>query len=374
MCLRIAAALAVALAAILRADTLTLLAPAEGATVSQLNEVQKRFQHMPHKERVAYFEEKPGRKELRHAGYHPTPVSFRWSWDGPADTAFTVSLATDPAFAHAFAVSAPAGTTASADNLLIATKYYWRVSAKTASGTVTKTGTFTTEDQTPRLLRIDKVPNIRDLGGHKTLDGRRVRQNRIFRSAGLNDNARTAKDQPLGFIPGKNRLTPDGLRYVLDTLGVKSDVDLRSAPECRGMTGSPLGPAVTWFNYSSSDYDGMQKPYGKAAFTKVFKVFLDEKNYPIIFHCISGQDRTGAVAFILNGLLGVPEEELWLDWENSGFWDDGLEFCHRKRFNYLIQGFNTVPGKTMNEKIENYVLSLGFTQDDIAKFRRMMLE
>ena len=261
-----------------------------------------------------------------------------------------------------------------ADNLLIATKYYWKVSAKTASGTVTKTGTFTTEDQTPRLLRIDTVPNVRDFGGHKTLDGRRVRQNRIFRTAGLNGNAKSAKDKPDGFIPGKNRLTPDGLRYVLGTLGVKSDIDLRSDTECRGMTGSPLGPTVTWFHYSSSAYDGMQKPDGKAAFTKVFKVFLDEKNYPIVFHCIAGQDRTGSVAFILNGLLGVPEEELWLDWEYSGFWNENLSFSHRKCFNYLIKGFNTVPGQTMHEKIENYVLSLGFTKDDIAKFRGLMLE
>ena len=43
-------------------------------------------------------------------------------------------------------------------------------------------------------------------------------------------------------------------------------------------------------------------------------MFLDPANYPIDFHCIAGQDRTGAVAFILNALLGVEEEELYLDW------------------------------------------------------------
>ena len=33
-----------------------------------------------------------------------------------------------------------------------------------------------------------------------------------------------------------------------------------------------------------------------------------------------------------------------------------------------------VPGATLHEKIENYVLDLGFTKDDINKFRSLMLE
>lgn len=140
------------------------------------------------------------------------------------------------------------------------------------------------------------------------------------------------------------------------------------------MTGSPLGKSVKWFHYSSSAYGGMQHYAGKNAFKKVFKVFLDRKNYPIAFHCIVGQDRTGSVAFILNGLLGVSEEELYLDWEATGFWDSDRHFCHRERFNKLVDGFQRLPGNTMNDKIEHYVLSLGFTPKDIALFRSIMLE
>ena len=33
-----------------------------------------------------------------------------------------------------------------------------------------------------------------------------------------------------------------------------------------------------------------------------------------------------------------------------------------------------VPGANLHEKIENYVLALGFTKADIEKFRSMMLE
>ena len=174
--------------------------------------------------------------------------------------------------------------------------------------------------------------------------------------------------------PGKNRLKGAALDYALHTMGIKSDIDLRSDGECWGMKGSPLGKDVTWFHYSSGAYGGMQTNFGKAAFTNVFKVFLDEKNYPIDFHCIAGQDRTGAVAFIINGLLGVEEEELYRDWESTGFWNPSPAFNHKRLFDNLYAGFNKWPGKTINERIEAYVLSLGFTKADIAHLRDIMLE
>ena len=176
-------------------------------------------------------------------------------------------------------------------------------------------------------------------------------------------------------IPGKNRLDAATKRYLGEVLGIRSEIDLRSDNECYGMTGSPIGPSVKWFHYSSSAYASMQKERGREAFKKVFSVFLDEKNYPIVFHCISGQDRTGSVAFILNGLLGVSEEELYLDWETTGFWNPHTTFCHERCFDRLVDGFNEkVKGANLHEKIENYVLSLGFTKADIEKFRTLMLE
>lgn len=45
------------------------------------------------------------------------------------------------------------------------------------------------------------------------------------------------------------------------------------------------------------------------------RVFANPDNYPIIFHCRGGADRTGSLAFILNALQGVSEADLIKDYE-----------------------------------------------------------
>lgn len=180
---------------------------------------------------------------------------------------------------------------------------------------------------------------------------------------------------PRGRAAGKSRVEGEKGAYVLSRFGIRSDIDLRSDGECFGMTGSPLGETVTWVHQPSSSYGGMQKDGGKKAFAKVFKVFLDRNNYPIDFHCIAGQDRTGAVAFILNALLGVDEEQLYLDWEVTGFWNRSVSFRHETRFDKLVDGFRKAyPAPTINESVEKYVLSIGFSAEDIDKFRGIMLD
>ena len=79
------------------------------------------------------------------------------------------------------------------------------------------------------------------------------------------------------------------------------------------------------------------------------------------------------MAFVLNALLGVDEDQLWLDWEVTAFHNRGTSFNHEK-FLPLPRGFDRWPGETIHERVEAYVLDLGFAPEDIAKFREIMLE
>lgn len=57
-------------------------------------------------------------------------------------------------------------------------------------------------------------------------------------------------------------------------------------------------------------------------------------------------------------------------------WNANTWFTHKELFNKLIEGFEKKfpEGKTIHEKVELYVKSLGFTDADIAHFREIMLE
>ena len=177
-----------------------------------------------------------------------------------------------------------------------------------------------------------------------------------------------------GFAPGESRVTPETRALLFGRFGVRTDVDLRTDRECRGMEGSPLGADVRWAHVSSAAYGDLQLDWGRDAFRRVFAVFLDPASAAIDFHCIAGQDRTGAVSFIVLALLGVSEEDLARDWEATALWNPFDHFNHTARYDKLVRGFDRWPGETINERVEAYVLSLGFSPADLDAFRKRLLE
>lgn len=311
--------------------------PKDGATVSLLTDAQKAYLAMPRADRRT--------KVPQGNAYCPKAVRLAWTAEDGAVCTVSVKDAKTGACVYEGTVK---GGLADVDNLEIAAEYEWTVSR----GDEMATSRFKTEDTAPRLVRFPGVPNARDLGGRIGLGGKRVKQGMIFRSA---------------------RLSEDG-EYICTRFGIKSDVDLRSDRECHGMKGSPLGESVTWFHCPSSAYAEILSDDGKEAFKKVFKVFLDRKNYPLVFHCAGGRDRAGTVAFVLNALLGVEKDQLYLDWRATGLWDSSIGYRQERRFDALEGGFvKNYPAPTVNESVEKYVLSLGFTSEDIAMFRGIML-
>lgn len=239
------------------------------------------------------------------------------------------------------------------------------------------------EGETSRWRHLPGVPNLRDLGGLKGLDGKVVVTGKVFRSGGFNDNAKyrlvddekePGKKKRQYYGRGKERLTAEARAFQVKNFGIKTDLDLRGDGECNEMTGSPLGPQVKWAHHPSSAYSGFHSETGRAATKRNFALFLDEKNYPIGFHCIAGADRTGSLAYLLEALLGVSDADLVLDWELTAFHNPNHKFAHEARYDQLVGGFAKYPGATARERAEGYVKSLGFTDEDIAKFRKIMLK
>ena len=162
---------------------------------------------------------------------------------------------------------------------------------------------------------------------------------------------------------------------MTNALGICTELDLRSPKECEGLVGSPLGPSVHRVEISSGCYSQMDEPWAKEACRKGLELVCDEKNLPLLFHCSSGQDRTGTLAFLINGLLGVSPEDLVRDWEASAFWKDEHDWFNRNNtYAALLDVMDKYPGDTLNARIEAYVKSTGFSAVDIARLRELLLE
>ncbi|MBR1836969.1 MAG: tyrosine-protein phosphatase, partial [Kiritimatiellae bacterium] len=356
------------------AETAEAVAPARGAVVQLLSQAKRDFLSLPREERRVAFTNQTFRSALNDDGDKPLPVVLEWTLrDGPAAaprTVYTVEVRRVPDGLPVFLADV-AEPRAEVRNLEIGRKYVWKVWARRGGRVVAQCGSeFSTEPMPPRLFDVPerRTFNARDLGGRVGLGGRRIRQGMLFRTSGFNHNASETEK------PGRPRVSEKSLPLFLATLGVKTDIDLRSDGECEGMTGSPLGPTVEWAHVETWAYEGVQADWCKDQYKKIFAILLDPAKYPVSFHCIAGADRTGSLAFVIEALLGVDEEELWRDWETTAFYERSASWDHASRFDKLVVGFDRYPGDSLEARVVNFFFSLGFTETDLAALRALLLE
>ena len=237
------------------------------------------------------------------------------------------------------------------------------------------------EGESSRWRRMDGVLNVRDLGGLKGLDGKTVVTGMVFRSAQFNAAApyrlvTNEHNKAVREYYGSCRptMTPEQVAAARKAFGIKTDLDLRGTGQCRGMKGSPLGDGVKFVNVPASNYAGIFSGDGAKLMADELRVFTDEKNYPVIFHCVKGADRTGSLAFVLHSLLGVSAEDRLLDWELTAFFNPNPKFRDPDRYDKLVALIEEHAGGTWTEKFVSYAHACGISDAEIATFRNIMLE
>lgn len=421
MHVRIMSGIALSLAAVALSPALADIAPVapkEGETVEQLWPDVKAFLDLPREARqVNRTKLSKAQKKSFHDHIGAKPVEFRWTGDENGVYAFRVERQPD---GKVFVETTVTGcTTRVKGRLEIARQWKWSVSdGKSSCG-----GTFRTEDRAPRIVSFDGVRNARDLGGWIGLNGRRVKQGMALRTGGLNNNAKSVyysyeeilelfkqgklegagvgrgsdhlgreyaaklgrgngidknflrliKEAPKG--PGTERMSAADRDYLLNFWKMKSDLDLRGDWETYGMLFSPLGKDVYWYHCETkSGYGGFVSPVGRACQALNLSVLVEAKNYPVDFHCIGGTDRTGTMAYLLNGFLGVAEEDLIRDYEMSFIGGGGVDKRHYAWLTGLVKAVRELPGKTIADKVWGYYRSLGFTDEQLTELRERLLE
>ena len=382
-----------------------LVAPKKGEVVPVLTESQRAFVDLPQAEKRAKFADKDYRRNamglpaevvgsITRKACWPKTTKLEWKAKDGVSVYDVKVVGRNGDLAYDQCVT---GTSVVIDNLMVATDYDWTVSAAGEKGS----STFRTEDAPLRLCRWPSIDNVRDIGGVRGLGGKRVKQGMIYRSRRFNEkthktyytadelrekgltnlitksgkvmtNKREAvKSRALGEPFG----TPEERAYIVRRFGLKTDLDIRAGEELYGLVDAPLGNGVKLVKMQFSAYKGAVGDYGKIWFKRIFKFLQDESVYPVDFHCSAGQDRTGSLAFLLEALLGVDDDHLADDWAYTGFYNRGPGFCHAKFYDALPRELKKrYPAPTTLESVEAFAKDAGITQEEIANFRRLMLE
>ena len=298
----------------------------------------------------------------------------RWMSSYEGVTSYRVECSKSEDFANPEITKAKASATeAYVFNLEKAATYYIRVVAITSDGEhASNATTFETSDLGPRVMKIDGIHNVRDVGGYLTPDGRTL-QGKIIRGGALS---------PSTFEAYKNiNLTEEGKKYMSETLKIKTDFDLRTAsenrspdePESAGLTLSPI-PGANLEYHTANGYESIFTE--KARLCDIFSSLADETKYPIYLHCTGGADRTGTYSFLINALLGVSEKELIHDYEYTSFSlyeERNSKTDEPYHFKLMLEKLKkNYEGDTLQEKVENFLLSQGVTETQIYNLKAIM--
>ena len=204
--------------------------------------------------------------------------------------------------------------------------------------------------------------NVRDLGGW-ACDGGTVKYGLLIRGGKLSSADRAV---------------------LVGEMGIQHDLDLRGRegggsgdePE---MTESPLGNDV-W--YTRTQQYAWYSLTPVATWQTYLRCVIDAVTHrePVYFHCTAGADRTGTLACVLEGLLGLSQSDIDKDYELTTFYSgSGSDAIARRRnetdWKGLINAINAVSGDTFRDKCVHFAVgTCGMTMADINAFRAAMID
>lgn len=219
---------------------------------------------------------------------------------------------------------------------------------------------------TLRMIYSDTpgLQNMRDLGGWPC-DGGTVKYNLLIRGGMVIDAA------------DRDRNTWVKLLGIDHDVFVKTYADGQLSGKDEYRTKSPLGDHITLYQMDLSAEGSENKRNfadAKAQMNGIINHLFDaaiagETTY---FHCLAGADRTGMVAIVVEGVLGVSKGDIDRDYELTSF------NCLRERnsagYQADIHILERYPGTTFRDKCVQYLLDCGITAEKINAFRKAVID
>lgn len=204
--------------------------------------------------------------------------------------------------------------------------------------------------------------NVRDLGGW-ACDGGTVKYGLLIRGGKL-----AAEDRAV--LVGEL-----GIQHDLDLIG-REGGGSGDEPE---MMASPLGSDV-WYTRAQQYAWYALTPV--ASWQLYLRCVIDAVTHrePVYFHCTAGADRTGTLACVLEGLLGMSQSDIDKDYELTTFYSgSGSDAAARRRnesdWKGLINAINAVSGDSFRDKCVHFAVgTCGMSMADINAYRSAMID
>ena len=170
-----------------------------------------------------------------------------------------------------------------------------------------------------RTIPMEGLFNFRDLGGYYNAAGKQIRWGKLYRSASL-ANA-TSQDIK-----------------VLNNLGIRTVIDFRTDWERHGAPSEYSAPQTFNFPLRGNPFNlffdmistkkfraGDVKVYAQDMysfflennsdyFIKMFDILLDKENYPVVFNCVIGNDRSAVAAALILAALDIDMDQIINDY------------------------------------------------------------
>ena len=330
-----------------------------------------------------------------HKGDIPSGLELRWNTVEGAESYSLVISEKEDLTDPVRTISLSSGTLShTVTNLIPGHSYHCSVTSINGNGENTEVArTYIKASGRRRMISVPSIGNVRDLGGLSTENGKHVKYGLIYRGSRM-----SAQGMDISSADKEEMLR----------IGIKADLDLRQNDKEKlgsavyNNRKSPLGDGVDWKLFPNANESYFKLLLKNDEYIRAVQWMIDElrAGKPVYFHCKTGADRTGTLAFIIESLLDVTETDKSIDFElTSFFYDfgDPKEYAFRSRsIEKTIEVVNkpkydwggmyeliddNYSGPTYQKKVYNYLhdgigtsSSAKISSDDLDWFINFMLE
>ena len=310
-----------------------------------------------------------GASSLTKTSWAPKAVTVNWDYTVPDDktlTKFQLMYGQRSDLSDAYTVEGTTANTVSFVNPYLGDNYF-KVVANFSDGTqeFSPIKIFKVDTQAPRNLDVGNMPNCRDMGGRTTYAGGKIKQGLIYRTAGNK-------------FDNRSNIDSDCQNVLVNQLKVKTEINVANSDTNNvNLSGGKLVNA--YMAYGATPYSNLAR--NSVRIRQVMDTLADVNNYPVFYHCRIGTDRTGITGVMINGLLGVPFNEVIQDYGFSNFSPiDNQRYPGKTPDNNgddikkYIDEILAMPGTNFQEQTFNALLSIGCDAEKLNTIIDIMTE